>query len=546
MKDFEYAVSMRGTLESKWEEVAQRVIPRYSQTFSPYNSREEGAKKTEEMYDGTAPLSLARFTDVMSYLLTPADQTWHRLGAAEPELQKDREVQLYFESLTRLLFDHRYRIKTGFARQSQECYRQIGAFGTACLIPEWSDTDDEDEGLRYIPSPLGETYIRRNPEGLVNGFYRCFQLNAWQAAQKKSWEGKLPEKITKALENRPEEKFWFLHAVEPRLNVDRERADYKGRPWKSCYIAVEGKTFLQEDGYRVFPMAVADFAATPPRESYAEGPCVEMLPIIKMINHLSRIMIRQGQKAVDPTYIAHGEEGAMGAFSLRAGAVNFGYVNAEGKAMVQALQTGNFQVAIEIFSRWAAMIERSLFADLFQIIFGQRPQMTATEVTELNHEKSLVLAPVGDAIQGIFLGTIIGREIDLLHSRGRLPPMPPALIEAGGRYQILYQSPITRLQKASEVAAAERQVQAVAALATTTQKPELLDIFDFDTMDRESSLIRGMPPRWLLAEDAVLEIRAGRDQAAQQQAMVAAAPGAAALGKVAVLAGQGGARGPKA
>ena len=80
VKRYERLKGDRGTWEEHWEEVADRVLPRYSETFqTPDSGITRGEKRTEKMFDSTAALALERFAAVMESMLVPRNQKWHRL-----------------------------------------------------------------------------------------------------------------------------------------------------------------------------------------------------------------------------------------------------------------------------------------------------------------------------------------------------------------------------------------------------------------------------------------------------------------------------------
>ena len=134
IRTFEQLAGRRGTWEGHWEEIARRIYTDNSQYF---NNRQmnitKGDRRTEELYDSTAATALNRFSAILDSLLTPRNQTWHRILSSDPELNKDRSVRLWFEEVNRLLFKFRYAPKANFASQNQLNFKSLGAFGTGSL-----------------------------------------------------------------------------------------------------------------------------------------------------------------------------------------------------------------------------------------------------------------------------------------------------------------------------------------------------------------------------------------------------------------------------
>src|SRR5690242_19522785 len=62
--------------DSYWQDVADLVTPRNS-TF--ITKRPDGDRRTEKIFDSTAPLASDRFAAAFESMLTPRTQIWHAL-----------------------------------------------------------------------------------------------------------------------------------------------------------------------------------------------------------------------------------------------------------------------------------------------------------------------------------------------------------------------------------------------------------------------------------------------------------------------------------
>jgi hypothetical protein len=522
LEDFKQLSGDRGTWESHWQEIAERALPSFSNTFNFNSYRTAGGKRTEQMYDATAGVALKRFAAILDSLLTPRNATWHRIIPEDPGLSKDRQTRLWFEELNRLLFRYRYAPKANFAAQNQQNYLMLGAFGTGVVF---TDALDAEPGIRYRALHLGEVYFRENHQGIVDTAFRRFELTARQAVQK--WdENGLPEKIVEAAKKKPGTKFWFVHCVKPREDYDPERLDARGMPFASYYVSEEGRITVQEGGYRSFPYAIGRYEQSP-GEVYGRGPAMDVLPAIKVLNEEKKTMLKQGHRAVDPVLLAH-DDGALSNFSMKPGALNGGAMTQDGKRLVDVLPTGNLAVGQEMMNDERALINDAFLVTLFQILV-ETPQMTATEVMERTREKGILLAPTVGRQQSEYLGPLLEREIDVLNQQNLLPPLPPALAEAGGAYRIEYDSPLSRAQRAEEVAGLMRTLESTLNVVNVTQNPEPLDWFDWDTIVPEVAEIQAVPERWMRAREEIAQMRAQRAQQQETNTAVDAAPGAAAM-----------------
>lgn len=514
----------RATFGSHWEEVAELVLPTYTNTFFYGNYNTPGLKRTERQVDSTAQLALSRFAAICDSLLTPRNMFWHYLEGDYPYLLKDRETRLWMEAATRVLFKERYRPHANFSGQNQNVYQSLGAFGNGIL---WIDDylgNDGATGLRYSARPLGEMYFGENFQGQVDRFCRWFRMNPMQAqgmAARRGWT--LPQNIAECRDINAQ--FNFLHRVCPREDYDKERLDERGKPWASYYIAIDGQSLLSEGGYRSFPAAITRYEQAP-SEAYGRGPAMMVLPATKTLNAEKGDFLRQGHRATQPTYLT-GDDGIVD-FSMRPGAMNKGGVNAEGKPMVQMLPFGEIQITKEMMDVEGGLINDAFLVSLFQILI-ESPQMTATEVVERINEKGILLAPTVGRQMSEYLGPMIGRELDVLASQRKLPPMPGLLREAGGAYNVVYTSPLARMMRAQEVAGFGRALETTLTIVNATQDPAPLDNFNFDKIIPDISSIQAVPESWMNSEEQKQAIRQARAQQQQQMLEVQQAPAAAAL-----------------
>jgi len=528
LREFNQLVMMRSTFGTQWEEVAQLIDVNSRNTFQYGDFNWQGMKKTDRQVDATGMMALSKFAAICDSLLTPRNMMWHGLQANDDYLNKNRDVRLYFEQVTRILFKYRYAPYANFASQNQMCFRNLGAYGNSGMfIDEFDGTQfQQTKGIRYMAMPLGELFYHENHQKLVDGVCRWFRLTARQAYQK--WGDKIPQQLRAPLEQNSEMLFNFLHRICPRSDYDPERLDEKGKPWASYYISLEGRTLLSEGGYRAFPIAVSRYEQAP-SETYGRSPAMMVLPALKTLNAEKTTFLKQGHRAADPVLLT--ADDGITDFSLRPGALNKGGVNADGRPMVHVLPTGEIQISKEMMAEEKAIIMDAFLVSLFQIM-TETPQMTATEVIERTNEKGILLAPTVGRQQSEYLGPMITREIDVLAAQRLLPPMPPILREAGGEYLVTYTSPLARAMRAQEAAGFFRSVEMVKELVNITQDPSLLDPFDFDTAIPEIAQdINGVPPSWMSSEQQVALKRQTRAQAAARQEQIQAAPAAAAMMK---------------
>lgn len=511
--------SQRAVFDSHWREIAQRVLPR-ADHFRV--NRQPGDKRTEFVFDATAGLALERFSAAMESMLTPRTQRWHKLRCSNEELDENPEVRAYLDQVTQILFSARYAPGANFASQANEVYMSLGAFGTGGMFVD----DLLGRGIRYRSIPLSELYIAENHQGIIDCVYRKFPMTVRQFAQKFGRD-RLSDRQKGLLEKAPDQTIDVAHAVQPRDDVEYGKKNAKGMPWASCYVNLETREVVDEGGFHRMPYAIGRYV-TGPKEVYGRSPAMTVLPDIKMLNEMSKTVIRAAHKLVDPPLLLQ-DDGALQAFDLRPGALNYGGVDEQGRQLVHALQTGaRVDIGLDMMEQRRKVINDAFLVTLFQILV-EAPQMTATEAMLRAQEKGALLAPTMGRQQSEFLGPLIEREIDILARAGVLPPMPDALAQAEGEVEVEYVSPLNRAQRADEGVAILRTLESIAPLAQID--PAVMMVFDPQAVARELADINGVPQKVLRTPEQLAEMEAAQAQAAQAQQLLAAAPVVASSAK---------------
>jgi len=513
----------RVNFENQWNEIAERIIPSHVNTFDMSGITTPGQKNTDKIFDSTASIALSRFSAIVDSLLTPMNQKWHRLSSSNPYINRDRSVRLWFDEVTDILFRYRYYPRANFVSQNQQNFSSLGAYGSGVLF---TDRLKDEMGLRYRNIHLGEVYFAENHQGLVDKAVRRFRLTYRQAEQ--MFGAELPEELKVKGRSSPEEETFFVHCVETNEDYDPTRVDYAGMKFASYYVSEVGKKVVGRGGYQTFPYAISRYMQGP-NEVYGRSIAMDVLPTIKMLNEMKKTMIKQGHRAVDPILLVH-DDGILDSLSLVPGSAVSGGISADGRSLVGTLPFGNVQLSREMMLDERQTINDSFLVTLFQIMV-ETPNMTATEVMERTREKGMLLTPTVGRQQSEYLGPLIERELDLLSQMNLIPPMPPLLLEAQGEYTVVYDSPLSRAQRAEEASGLMRTVESALQVVNVTQNPEPLDHFNWDVIIPKIGYINGVPEEFMRPQEEVQKIREGRSQAAETQEAIQAAPAAAAMMK---------------
>lgn len=533
LKRFHQLQERRKNWDIQWHETAEIIWPQADEFVV---KRAPGEKRSQKIFDATAALALEKFAAIMESLLTPRAQKWHRLRASDEALNQDSSVKDWFDEVNRILFAVRNSPKANYYSQKHEGYKSLGAFGNDCLFVDELEPrqDNPSGGIRYKYCHIGQIYIEVDNHGSVDTIYRLFPMTAKAAEQE--WGDLLPPKVATALKEKPWEEFEFLHVVMPNPDVDPERIDAQGKLWVSLYIGVLDKQLIEEGGYDENPYMYSRYTVNP-MEKYGRGPASLVLPAILTTQQMQQTFLRSGHKVTDPPLLVH-NEGVIGTGSQKVrlvpGGLNYGAVNSQGQPLIVPLQTGaRLDLTEGMLEKEREVINEAFLVRLFQILVDN-PQMTATEVLLRAQEKGQLIAPAIGRQQSEMLGPQIQREVSILARLGVLPPLPSALQEAAGEYEIEYESDAVRFQRSSELAGADRTVER--ALAMAQFDPTAVDVIKADEVVRLSAEVEGAPNKLLRTPEEVAERQQAREQIQQAQTALEAGESGARIAKDAAQA----------
>lgn len=513
LRRYGQAKSRRANWESTWQEIADRVWP----SMASFNTqRQDGAKRTEFMFDSTASLALMKFSAALESFSFPKNAIWHGLTVDDAELKKSMPVKRYLEAVRDLLFSVRYSPRANFQGQSNEVLTSYGCFGTGLI---YVDDDVANRVIRYKSLPLAQTYILENDHGWVDTIFRCIPRTARQLVAR--FVDKVPPAVRARLEKDPDDPCYeLIHYVGPRTDYEPGKVGFPSMPWRSCYVLADPKTELEEGGYSSWPFGAGRYM-TSSGEVYGRSPAWLALSNIKVLNEQKKTVLKAGHMNTNPPLLV-AEEGVLGAFSMQPGFMNYGSLTSQGEPLVKPLITNaRVDIGIDLMDKEREIIASGFLLDVFQVLV-ENPSMTATQALELMSERANIIAPLIGRLQGELLGAVIDREIQILADADQLPEMPEELIEAQGEYRIEFTGPMNRAMRAGEGAAIVRTLEAAIPLAQID--PAALDAINVPESVAELADINGMPARLRRSEDEIKAMKQGRAQQAEAAALLEAAP----------------------
>jgi hypothetical protein len=507
--------SDRGTWEVNWQEILDYVMPRKADVVT---LRTKGEKRTEVLFDSTAITANNLLAASLQGTLTSPSLPWFSIKLRDEEINENRDVQLWLEDTARRMYDTFN--ETNFNTEVHEMYLDLCSIGTGALFVEEGNKGYDIDGIHFNCLHIAEYYIQENINGKVDTLYRKYKLTARQAVQEFG-EKNVGEKILTAAKEKPDQKFNFIHAVEP--TEDYKRATGKSStklPYHSCHVCEEDKMVVRTGGYNEFPYLVPRWSKAT-GEIFGRSPSYNALPDIKTLNKAVEIGLKAWAKAIDPPLLVQ-DDGVIG----RVRTTPAGITVVRNDGAVKPLQIGsNWQITDLKENQLRTAIRQAYYSDQLQLQDG--PQMTATEVQVRYELMQRLLGPTLGRFQTEFLNPLIERVFGIMYRAKALNEAPSIIGDT--KIDIEYVGPLARSQRMEEAVAIERLYQL--AMSIGQIDPSIMDNIDHDEAIRMRAKLLGVPKTIMKDINAVNDMREQRAmmQQAQQQAQLQQAQAQTAL-----------------
>ncbi len=510
--DFKQAQSERQNWESLWQDISDLVELRNDFVAN----RAKGQPRHNRVFDSTAIRSNSQLAaGLESFLVNPRTK-WFELRIPGEVGERD-DVKRWLAEVRDLMLEHFSKPEVNFYPAVHEGLMELGAYGTMVHFLE-----DQTDGPspRFVSRPLPEVFLRESDNGRIDTLYRKFKLSARQAAQMYGADN-LPERIQKKLSNgKQNEQEDFLQAVVPREDFNPNKAQTRdNKAWRSVHFAMGKGERVRESGFDEFPFTVARWSKAT-GEVYGRSPTMEVLPDIRMLQEMSKTVIRAAQKIVDPPLLVQ-DEGAMNPVKTMPGGLNYFRSSVAGsqQAPIQPLQTGSqVDIGVDMIQqRQAAVQQAYMIPEILGLISrGDSSPLKATEVVGRQQQALRQLAPILARIQNEFLAPAVDRTFAVMLRREMLPE-PPEVIR-GEDFNVEFVSQAALAQQAAENENVLNWLQQV--LPVLQIDPNAANNIDTDEFVRTTAEKNNVPPELLMSREAVENQRARQAQQAQQQNLV--------------------------
>ena len=490
----------RSNWESHWQEVADLMLPRKAEITK---ERARGDKRHTQIFDATSVHALELLAASLHGMLTSSANRWFSLRFKETQLNESDEAKEWLEDSTQRMYD--VISKSNFQQEIFECYHDLIAFGTSCLMIE----EDQEDVLNFSARHIKEIYIQENKKGYVDTLYRRFKMPAQAAVSKFGFEN-VSRDIQNIANKNPFDDIDLVHVVRPRAEYDPNKKDKKNMPYQSVYFEYGSGHIISIGGFLEHPYVIPRYlkAST---EQYGRSPGMNALPDVKVLNKMVENSLKAAAKQIDPPLLIP-DDGMLAPIRMSPGSIN--YYRCGSRDRIEPLNiNANTSITINNENQRRDAINKMFHID--QLVVTENRNMTATEVIQRQEEKMRILGPVLGRLQSELLSPLITRVFNILLRNGLFLQSPDILQQQ--ELKIEFVSPMALAQRGQELQSLMRGLEIFGSLAQTMP---VMDYIDENGLVKNIIDILGLPAKVIKSDAEVEQIRADRaEQEAQQMEM---------------------------
>jgi len=476
---YRHARQVRQDWENHWRECYEFALPRRDGALGDGRA---GERKTDRLFDGTAPDAVEQLAASLLSELTPPWSRWFGLVAGVDLLEEERQgLEPEFERMSAVLqsnFD-----RSNFAVEMHQCYLDLVTVGSASLLFEEA-APGEGSAFRFTAVPISQLVFEEGLDGKLDTTFRRSELSRKHLLSR--FPGAvLPEDMDGQENGGAERKYGVIEAVTPNNGGYAYRAILEMDP-----DGFKGVTSLADGRFRHSPFINFRWLKAP-GETYGRSPVMKTLPDIKTVNKVVELTLKNASIAVTGIWQAD-DDGVLNPANIKLipGTIIPKAVGSSGLSPLKS--PGDFDISQLVLEQLRASIRKALLVDKLGEIRG--PKMSATEIVERSAEMARLLGATYGRLQSELLVPLVNRAVSILHRRGEFED-----ISIDGRViDVEYSSPLARQRNRQEAQGALQWLDTVSMLG-----PEALSIVDTAATARWLAKSFGVPAELIVEPDVV-------------------------------------------
>lgn len=510
---------------SDWQSISSYFLPQDSDINT---TKTEGvAGWTDQIYDTTGIESAETLKTGQYNWLTPPNQPWGEYGPPEElEVGNADKATAWLGKCSNITM--RELARSNFYSIASLSYLGVGVFGTDLIFCE----EGKRTALNFRHAKIGTYVIEEDDEGIVDTTMREFEMTYRQALQMFSKkDDSLPTKMSDQAKGADglKKKFKFLHCVFPREDSERlpNRKDGANKPIASVYLSIEFRETIRVSGYDEQPALCSRFDKWGTGAPWGYSPSYLGLPIARQLNYVQQYLDALAELHAYPRIL--GPDNLSGDVDLRAGGYTT-YDSSNPTAKPEEWATiGDYKMGMEMQEQRREALRDAFKTKAFKLLNSaplMDKKMTAFEISQRQAEMLGDFTPSFARRVTEFMNPLMLRVFGILYRMGKFGQAPDSLmVDAGAgkkglsQPSVLITNRLTDALKALKNRGIEETFQFLLP-QVEAGRPECLDIFIMDDVNREYAKNTGMPPDLLRpqkGQDSVDALRSARAKAMQQQ-----------------------------
>lgn len=320
-----------------------------------------------------------------------------------------------------------------------------------------------------------------------------------------TWTGTMHPDITKACQKQPDQPFDIRHILMPMdeaYGSDPKKMRQMRHKYLSLYIDMEHRCILNEAPSRIFNYVLPGWKRLGDWPQGFSPAAINSLPDARMLQDMARVILEQGEKAVDPPIVGSGEIFTRD-INLYAGGFTYVDMPAESSDLRQHMTTVDTGQGLPMGLQLKQDV-RSLITDawlLNKLFLPDLREMTAYEAAQRTEEFRRAALPFFTPIQSEYHSPLLGTAFDLGCNMGLIDvqQFPPAL--HGQDIVFQFASPLEAAEGAMVVKSYQ---EAYTIISTSAQlDPTIANIFNIRQGTVDAVRGAGAPPEWILSGQAL-------------------------------------------
>lgn len=479
---YKKALEKRKAWESHWRECYDYALPRRDGAIV---SGRPGEKKTDKLFDGTAPDAVEQLASSLLSELTPPWARWFGLIAGS-ELT-DQESDAMGPELERISGSLQSNFdRSNFAVEMHQCYLDLVTAGTASLLLEEAPIS-QGSAFRFTAVPLSQVVLEENVDGRLDTTFRRSELSrshlltrfpAAEIPQDKDHQGQGGE----------DRKYAIIEAVIP---------DGRGYAYVAVFDPDAGAgtgAYMLREGYFAHSPFINFRWLKAPGEIYGRSPVMKALPDIKTANKVVELILKNASIAVTGIWQAD-DDGVLNPANIKLvpGTIIPKAVGSQGLKPLES--PGRFDISELVLEKLRTSIRKALLTDKLGQV--DAPKMTATEVLERSAEMARLLGATYGRLQSELLTPLVERSMAILIRREEIEDIQ---ID-GGTIDLEYRSPLARQQARQDGQGVLKWIETLGALG-----PEAMATIDQAAAARWLAKVFAVPSYLIKAQSGLGEV----------------------------------------